>query len=90
MGIQVLTISKSINTVLRNDKRVAESRGSSARHQMAPKLHSGYSEFKNSQDSAHGEPFTQASMQSSGARCCAVMTGRARRRCVCQNHGSDR
>jgi len=67
VSTQVLTIALGINIVSRNDRHRRGFRGNSARYQMVRELHSG-TQNSNSQDSAHEEPFTQASMQSSGAR----------------------
>ena len=65
--MQVLTIAIGINSVSRIDEHQTQFRGSSARHQMVRRLHSGTQNSK-SQNSAHEEPFTQTRLQSSGAR----------------------
>jgi len=67
VGTQVLTIAMGTNSVSRIEEHQPQFRGSSARHQMVRDLLSG-TQNSNSQDSAHEEPFTQARLQSSGAR----------------------
>jgi hypothetical protein len=67
VSMQVLTIAMAMNIVSYIDRWPEKFRGSSARHEMVSELHSGTPNFKLT-NSAHGEPFTQARMQSSGAR----------------------